>query len=202
MNCTCGRLMGIVPIIAEKMVDNVALCEVCQCTEIEKIQHNNNKVCSEMLRKLGVPKRCIGATMRKEFCAFQGAPSVLSGELGLFLLGESGVGKTYQMIAWMRHHIYAGRKVAYVDFSDFLCELRADARKYTNIRSLYDYADVVFIDDFDSSNPYVFEFVYNFINHLYKEQKLMFLTAEALPVQDRLAMRIGASTIQVELIKG
>jgi hypothetical protein len=103
------------------------------------------------------------------------------------------------MLAWLRRYLEHGYRVSYLDFSDMVCRWRTDMKTYTEFRDLWVQSDAIFIDDFDASNPYLYDYTYNMVKAMHIMNKLVFFTSTALPSQEKLAMRIGEMTLQIEL---
>ena len=202
MNCPkCNKTLTQYTILSENGSEVSLLCVKCQAVQIRKLKESNAKVAENTLKKQMVPFRYINATLTKEFTNFNGSREVLDGMSGLYLIGESGIGKTYQLIAWMRYMILQGYKCNYVNWSDFLVQLRIDIKEYAMMKGGVLQADCIFIDDFDASSPYMYEIIYNFVNSMYNQGKLVFATGNELPTQSKLAMRFGEMTKQVKVVR-
>jgi DNA replication protein DnaC len=101
----------------------------------------------------------------------------------------------------MRNFLYKGLKCHYINWSDFMVNLRMDIERYDEMKRKALHYDCIFIDDFDATNPYTYDIVYNFVNTLYNEPKITFFNSIDLPTQSKLAMRIGEMTKQVKLVR-
>ena len=201
MKCdTCGTTLKKFVLLNTKS-GSETLCPVCQKSLIDEIKELNKACISNSLKELNVPSRYWNAALTREYLAFTSYDAVKSGKKGIYLFGESGVGKTWLLVAWLKHCLSSGMKCVYVDWSDFMVDMKLDAKAYRQFRANALQADCIFIDDFDGSNPYTYDIVYNFINSLYKSNKRMFFTSVDLPVQPKLAMRIGESTVQLQIVR-
>lgn len=180
------------------------LCPYCDATIIASREKTTNEIIAKKMVELGVPERFKEITLTKEDMAFQDSDLVSSGGVGLFLLGESGTGKTRRMVGWLRHFLLHGKTCKFIDFSSFLFDARAkkDLLEYNAAKTECTGVDIVFIDDFEVTNVYMYDFVYNFLNTLYNANKVAFFTNTTLPIHDKLAMRIGDMTVQIELLRG
>ena len=201
MKCsTCGSTL-IQFVLLKTKSGSELLCPACQKGLIAEIKELNKACIANALKELNVPPRYCNAVLTKEYLAFRSYDIVKSGKRGIYLFGESGVGKTWLLVAWLKHCLSSGMKCMYVDWSDFMVDMKLDAKTYRQFRAEAMQADCIFIDDFDGSNPYTYDIVYNFINSLYKANKRMFFTSVDLPVQPKLAMRIGESTVQLQIVR-
>jgi hypothetical protein len=59
---------------------------------------------------------------------------------------------------------------------------------------------VVFIDDFDTTDKFLTVYIYNLVDMFYRDNTPVFYTSSALPDNDKLAMRIGKTTTQIEFV--
>ena len=111
------------------------------------------------------------------------------------------MGKTWMTVAWLKYMMHLGYKCHYINWSDFMVRLRMDIKQYDEMKHKALTYDCIFIDDFDATNQYMYDIVYNFVNTLYNEPKITFFNSTELPTQSKLAMRIGEMTKQVKLVK-
>jgi DNA replication protein DnaC len=127
-------------------------------------------------------------------------PSSLDFSKGTIWYGESGVGKTYQMIGMLKEAVLAGFKVKFFDWSDVMCKLKCKPELYRTI--LNDMLDcgVVAIDDFYVDNNYTYDYVYYIIKTLHGANKRILMTASELPAQPKIAMRLAEMTNQYEVV--
>jgi DNA replication protein DnaC len=168
-----------------------------------QIQHAieaNERVLAHKYYAQNVPKRYRDATLTDRHKQFVGVDDVLAGLQGIYFIGESGVGKSWMTVAWMRHFILNGDKCLYINWSDFMVKLRMDIKYYDEMKRTMQAYDYIFIDDFDATCNYMYDFVYNFVNTLYNAPKITFFNSIELPTQSKLAMRIGEMTKQVKLV--
>lgn len=203
MNCeTCKAEKKELLVLTENnRNDRLWLCPKCEESVISKIKVNNATMLDRCLKAQKVPPRYHAAKLEKKYCAFEGFDKVHKGQSGLYLCGESGVGKSWLMIAWMKYLLAKGEKCGYIDWSDFMVDLRMDIKDYTNRRGALLQYNYLFIDDFDTSNQYMYDIVYNFVNALYNEGKIVFFTSVDLPAQSKIAMRISEMTQQLHIIR-
>jgi DNA replication protein DnaC len=158
-------------------------------------------VAEKYLKTEIVPKRYWQAELTDKYKQFDGIEDVLEGNQGIYFIGKSGVGKSWLTVAWMLHFIYRGYKCHYINWSDFMVRLRMDIKSYDEMKRKALQYDCIFIDDFDATNQYMYDIVYNFVNTLYNAPKLTFFNSVDLPTQSKLAMRIGEMTKQVKLVR-
>jgi DNA replication protein DnaC len=158
-------------------------------------------VAEKCLETQGVPKRYWSAKLTKENTAFLGSEDVQSGLSGVYFIGDSGVGKSYLSVAWMTYMLSNGYVCRYINWSDFMVQLRMDVKEYSRLKAEALQGDVIVIDDFDATNQYMYEITYNFINALYNSAKILIMNSIELPTQSKLAMRIGEMTKQVMVVR-
>lgn len=178
------------------------VCPDCQDDVINKIDASNDKVLAVKLKESGLPIRFLTAQLNDADVKFKGIDDVMDHTKGIFYLGDSGTGKTHRLAAWMREYLFDGKTCKYVDFSSFAFAYssRRDFSEYVNFKDSCISADAIFIDDFET-NSYTYDLAYNFINALFSEEKTVFFASIHLPAQDKLAMRIGQMTYQIELVR-
>jgi DNA replication protein DnaC len=169
--------------------------------QIQHIKDANKRVLEHKYYAHNVPKRYWNAELDDHHKAFAGAEDVLNGLNGIYFIGDSGIGKTWMTVAWMRHFIFNGDKCMYINWSDFMVKLRIDVKQYDEMKRNVMLYDCVFVDDFDATCTYMYDFVYNFVNTLYNAPKIVFFNSVDLPTQSKLAMRIGEMTKQVKLVR-
>ena len=202
MQCDkCNTEMKTVPVLSETHFETFTACPKCQRSNISRIQQGNLKVAEKHLKTQGVPERYWSAKLTKENTAFAGADSVLNHECGLYLIGDSGIGKSYLSVAWMKYMLCNGYTCKYINWSDFMVQLRMDIKEYANLKESALRCDVIVIDDFDATNQYMYDVVYNFINSVYNSTKILIMNSIELPTQSKLAMRIGEMTKQVMVVR-
>lgn len=198
----CSTTLIDIPIISTRGIEYTPLCPKCSSKIISVIGCRNETATSAIMESRGVPKRFTSARLFESDLCFKKVSEVIAGKLGIYFLGESGVGKTTKMIGWAAHMVSLGKSIRFTDFSDFICELRSDYKQFNRLRDELLDADVLFIDNFDTSNAYIQDSVFNLVNCFYKLDKQVFFTSNFLPSQDSLAMRISDITVQIELVKG
>ena len=197
----CKTEMKKFPVLSETHFETLTACPKCQQSVIQKIRQANRRVAVKCLKTQNVPERYWSAKLTKENTAFAGVDDVKSGVCGLYLIGDSGVGKSWLSVAWMLYMLHNGYKCKYINWSDFMVQLRMDIKAYDSIRANALKHDVVVIDDFDATNQYMYDIVYNFINAMYNGTKLLIINSVELPTQSKLAMRIGEMTKQVMVVR-
>lgn len=200
--CTkCNTPLQKYTILSETHFESLVACPKCQSGIITQIATTNVRVAEKCLKNEGVPKRHWWSQLEDKHKQFFGADDVLNGDCGIYFIGESGVGKSYMTVAWMLYMINQGKRCHYIDWSDFMVNLRMDIRQYDAMKRKALEYDCIFIDDFDATNQYMYDIVYNFVNTLYNEPKITFFNSIELPTQSKLAMRIGEMTKQVKLMR-
>lgn len=195
----CGSALRTYPIVSITGMDTICLCSNCQAAEINKLLESNELALQALFSHHGVPQRYRNARLTKASVFMRDSDKVLDFKRGIYFFGESGTGKTWQMIAWFRYYLEHGYKVAYLDFSELICRWRTDMKTYVESQDAWLYPDAIFIDDFDTSNPYLYDYTYNMVKSMHITNKRVFFTSTSLPSQEKLAMRIGELTLQVEL---
>jgi DNA replication protein DnaC len=201
-NCKkCCTPLAEYPILSETHFETLTACPNCQSRLITQLALTNRSVAEKCLKTETVPKRYWQAELTDKYKQFDGVEDVLEGNRGIYFIGKSGVGKSWLAVAWMLHFIYRGYKCHYINWSDFMVKLRTDIKYYDEMKRKALQYDCVFIDDFDATNQYMYDIVYNFVNTLYNAPKLTFFNSVDLPTQSKLAMRIGEMTKQVKLVR-
>jgi DNA replication protein DnaC len=193
--------MEIYPILSETQFETLVACPNCQSRLVTQINTTNVSVAEKCLKTEGVPKRYWSAKVLPEHLNFSDSADVVTGDSGIYFIGDSGIGKTWLTIAWLKYMLYQGYKCHYINWSDFMVRLRMDIKSYDEMKRKALQYDCVFIDDFDATNQYMYDIVYNFVNTLYNAPKLTFFNSIDLPTQSKLAMRIGEMTKQVKLVR-
>lgn len=196
----CGRQLMRYNILTESNCTQSTACPVCAGMQIQHIKDANERVLEHRFDAQGVPKRFRSATLSDEHMQFVGVDDVLSGANGIYFIGDAGVGKSWLTVAWMRHFVLDGEKCLYINWSDVMVKLRMDVKMYEEYKRRAEHYDYIFIDDFDATCSYMYDFVYNFVNTLYNAPKITFFNSIELPTQNKLAMRIGEMTKQVKLV--
>jgi DNA replication protein DnaC len=178
---------------------DLQLCRECHASKIANLTASNTAILHKKLKEMSVPQRYWGASPDVSMWAKPNVSAVCSFKTGVYFFGDSGMGKTYQMIGWLKYAILHGIKVNYINWSDFTCTLKSDLKIYDKLKANTLTAPVVFIDDFQVGNAYIEDYTFNFINTIYNEGITPFLTSINLPPHDRFAMRLGEMTVQYEV---
>lgn len=200
--CTkCSTPLQQYTILSETKFETLVACPKCQSGVITQLNTTNARVAVKYLKNENVPKRYWYAVLEDKHMRFRDSNYVLDGECGIYYIGESGIGKTYLTVAWLNYWLYNGRKCHYINWSDFMVKLRMDIKQYDEMKRKALEYDCIFIDDFDATNQYMYDIVYNFVNTLYNEPKITFFNSIELPTQSKLAMRIGEMTKQIKLVR-
>jgi DNA replication protein DnaC len=181
-------------------VDKIPLCSVCQAEDIEKIKQANHKNMCNLFEAESLPRRYWDASRFTDGMDKESKELLDKFKKGIYFYGESGVGKTYQLAGWFKYAIMQGKTVKWIDWSDWLCELKANLNEYQPIRTKYSNAECIFLDGFDVGGQYVADYTFNFLNYLYKNDKIVYVSSESLVWQDRFASRLAEMTIQYELV--
>ncbi len=189
------------PLISTRGTEFRLACPECDFTAIKALQKTNEDALRLKLAEAGVPERFLHHRLTESQTTFRDVDKVMAGKVGLFLFGDTGSGKTSMLAGWCSHMALMGLRVRFIDFSDFICDLRADFKNYNNLKTEMLGYDCLFLDNFESDNPYMYDFIFNLINAFYQHQRQVFYTAPALPAKSPLAMRIGGTTIQLEIVK-
>lgn len=203
MQCeNCGKEKKEIPIISTRGMEICQMCDDCNKAEMDQLLSRNKMAVLEIMRKGGVPKRFLCCRLSEADFKFRDSDQVANGDKGLFFIGDTGTGKTTRLAGWAAYMVQRGKSIKFIDFSDFICELRADFKRFNDLKNDMMGVDCLFIDNFDANNQYMYDFIFNLVNSLYQREKQVFYTGASLPGQEPLAMRIGKTTIQLELVKG
>lgn len=200
MNCpSCNKPMANFTSLSDCGCADLQLCRECHASKIANLTTSNTAILHKKLTEMRVPKRYWNASPDVSMWSKPNVSAVCSFKTGVYFLGDSGVGKTYQMVGWLKYAILHGIKVNYINWSDFTCTLKSDLKIYDKLKADTLTAPVVFIDDFQVGNAYIEDYTFNFINTIYNEGITPFLTSINLPPHDRFAMRLGEMTVQYEV---
>ena len=200
MNCpSCNKPMANFTSLSDVGCADLQLCKECHASKIANLTTSNMAILHKKLTEMKVPKRYWNASPDVSMWLKSNVSAVCSFKTGVYFFGDSGVGKTYQMIGWLKYAIVHGIKVNYINWSDFTCTLKSDLKIYDKLKADTLTAPVVFIDDFQVGNAYIEDYTFNFINTIYNEGVTPFLTSINLPPHDRFAMRLGEITVQYEV---
>jgi DNA replication protein DnaC len=135
---------------------------------------------------------------------------------GLYLYGESGVGKTHTICAIAKKVILSGIEIMFFNTGDFLDKLRDEFNKTPNwedenhqslFREVMDFDGVLFLDDIgaEKASEWVRERLYLIINKKYEDLKPIIFTSncdlEILSARlgDRVTSRIMGMAEILEL---
>jgi len=195
----CGEMLVRIPIFQPDSVQMVTKCNICDSAKLQPLRERMAMSLTNHLTGLGVPKRFLTSSFDTTGFKPGHLATVRDMGAGFYFYGESGCGKTHQLISWMKYAITLNLSVAYIDWSEFLCKIRANSTSYYDSIKEYRKCDVLFVDDFKVGTSYIEEYSYNFINDLYKSERTAFFTSCTLPHQDQFAMRIGQMTKQYEI---
>lgn len=202
MQCpSCTQEMRGMPVVSTRGTEFRWLCPVCASAEMADIELRNEAALLLKMEKAGVPPRFRAARLEDRHLHFKNSAAVSDGSKGLFIFGETGTGKTTMLAGWCAHMAVIGKRVIFVDFSDFICSLRADFKSYAQLKAQMMAYDCLFIDNFESDNVYMYDFIFNLVNSFYQNNRQVFYTAPVLPAKSPLALRIGTTTIQIELAR-
>lgn len=129
---------------------------------------------------------------------------------GIFLWGDSGVGKTHIACAISKDVLDRGMDIMFFNTSDFLEKLREEFNKDTYdslFRDVMDFKGVLFLDDIgaEKSSEWTQERIYLILNKRYEEMLPVIFTSNcdmetlSMRVGDRVASRIAGMTTRVHL---
>ena len=198
----CGGALEAVDVISDKGLTSMPLCPRCDEGAIVDMKARNKRVLTRKMTECGVPELYTGSSLSASDMLFPGKEDVINAEKGIYYIGETGTGKTYRLAGWCSLLLSMGVQCRFYDFSDFVCDLRADFKRYNDHKREMLRAECIFFDNFDPSNQYMYDFIFNLVNALYTNRRQVFFSSLALPPQSQLAMRISQMTIQLELQKG
>lgn len=172
-------------------------CPTCNCDELSRMQDMSNAAMVRLMHNLGVPSRYVPAHITTAM--YDG--SSLDFSKGTIWYGESGTGKTWQMVGMMKEAILTGFAVKFFDWSEIMCKLRCKPDSYEAvIADIQNQCGLVAIDDFYVDNNYTYDYVYNIIKVLHGAKKPLLMTASELPAQPKIAMRLAEMTNQYEVV--
>lgn len=201
-DCKHNNKLAVTILHGNGAMSGSLLCSDCQKSVIETAEANNHRVLVRIFDELNVPKRLreniphklpVNAAIRDRIAK------------GIYLIGAPGVGKTTTMLAYLCCSIFNGSKVAYIDWSDFICKLKSDITKsasiFNDLVTKTEDCTCIFIDDFSVPTQYFYDFTYDFIKKLYNNQKEVYFTSVELPTAVEIANKIGQMTVQVEVFR-
>ncbi len=101
-------------------------------------------------------------------------------KIGILFTGGVGTGKTYELVGLIKSLIASGEKVRFRTFGELCREIR-DAvgnNNYTELYNKYISNGIFIIDDLgiENSTPFIKEFIYNLVNDLYNDNKILIIT--------------------------
>lgn len=190
----CDNEMTKVDVVSMDNAYSTFVCGVCTPDIIETYKKRSEQAMTRRLSNMGIPRKYHNATATLG----QYDEDCRNYKKGIIWFGESGSGKTWQMVGMIRKAITDNKKVAYADWTSMLCELKCTPNEYPNILAIPT-ADIIAIDDFEVDNGFTFNYVYDFIKKLYCADKIVYMTCSVLPAQDKIAMRLGEMTKQYEV---
>ena len=196
----CGNELCAHPVISARGTSQMMYCKGCQPDIPRELAIKNNNAIQHILLEGGFPSIYTGT--RDKLSKYLNSKQVqdLDNGRGIFLIGTAGVGKTKALMAIAERMIVLGRSVRFIDFSDLICDLRADFKLYNlKKRDILNSADCLFFDNFETDNKYMYDFIFNLVNSMYNAGKQVFYANYSLPTSEGLAMRIGSSTSQINL---
>ena len=202
MNCKkCKKPLHTYKLLTDKGVESIDLCATCQANELDKFQQANQRILGAILERNNVPKRYWTANRYTAGMQNSDLRLIERFDKGIYFYGTMNLFAEKQLVAWLKWALMQGKTVQYIDWSDWLCELKANLNNYIAIRNKYTQADCLFISGFEVGGQYVSDYTYNFFNHVYKNNKTVYLSSENLVWQDRYACRLSELTFQYELVK-
>ena len=170
------------------------ICAKCAPDMIEEYKKRSKNAMEKRFHNIGIPRKYYNATASIGLYA----PECLRYEKGIIWFGESGVGKTWELVGMLRRAMLAGKSISYCDWTTTMCELKCNPNEYHRILAVPQ-TDILAIDDFEVDNGFTFNYVYDFIKKLYCAEKVVYITCSTLPAQDKIAMRLGEMTKQYEV---
>lgn len=143
-------------------------CE--RCREEENIQFG----IQQALEKASIPLRYAELEPSDEYRKY------IDKKMGILFTGGVGTGKTYELVRLMKSLIASGEKVRFRTFGELCREIR-DAvgdNNYTALYNKYVSNQIFIIDDLgvENSTPFIKEFIYNLVNDLYNDNKILIVT--------------------------
>lgn len=200
--CDCGLSIQQYPVISARGTSYRPYCPDCDIDKIAEMEKRNEDAIVHILTKADFPKVYVENRDKLSKYLRKSQIAEIDKGKGALLTGDSGLGKTKALVALAEYMITKGKSVKFVDFSDFICELRADFKLYNGLKTeILSSADCLFFDNFETDNKYMYDFIFNLVNSLYNAGKQVFYANYTLPTAEGLAMRIGYSTIQIQLVK-
>lgn len=199
---TCGecRLPMVLTVsLFEDRASKELLCTACNSKMYQDVITKTSAIVSKRMQEGGVPKRYIDSYLRA-----QDAPNdtLIKNKMapnGVYLFGESDTGKSHALAGWMRMMLSFGHKCIWLNWPDECCKLHTDQKYFTELVGKIS-GKVVFIDDFDTTDKFLTVYIYNLVDMFYRDNTPVFYTSSALPDNDKLAMRIGKTTTQIEFV--
>ena len=199
---TCGACHGRLALIVSLFDDRASkelLCAVCNSKMYVESMTKTDVIVNKRMHEGDVPKRYIDSYLRA-----QDAPNdtLIKNKMvpnGVYLFGESDTGKSHALAGWMRMMLSFGHKCIWLNWPDECCKLHTDQKYFTELVGKIS-GKVVFIDDFDTTDKFLTVYIYNLVDMFYRDNTPVFYTSSTLPDNDKLAMRIGKTTTQIEFV--
>ena len=183
-------------LISGKVEECKQWCPHCNADRLNHMQDMSTVAMIQLMIKLGVPNIYRAAHLTTAMYD----ESSLDFSKGTIWYGESGVGKTYQMVGMLKEAVLTGFKVKFCDWSSIMCTLRCKPEAYRDIVNDMLNCGVIAIDDFYVDNNYTYDYVYYIIKTLHGAGKRLLMTATELPAQPKIAMRLAEMTNQYEVV--
>lgn len=143
-------------------------CSVCE--EQEQKERNIR----ELLSIANIPKRYEEVDPSDRYM------KSIQNEKGVLFIGGVGTGKTYELVALMKHLISEGKRVKFRTFGEICRQIRdaVGENQYNDLYDSYLKSEVFVIDDLgvENSTPFIKEFIYNLINDIYNNKKILLMT--------------------------
>jgi len=139
-------------------------CKVCE----------NEEKLTELMEMANIPPRYFDVKASDKYRHY------VDNDKGILFTGGVGTGKTYELVALMKSLILSGKSVMFRTFGEICRQIR-DAvgnNTYTELYNKYLNTDIFVIDDLgvENSTPFIKEFLYNLINDLYNNKKVILMT--------------------------
>lgn len=143
------------------------------CSMCDSEKEKNEKI-GQLTERANIPLRYLDVKPSSKYRHF------VDSDKGVLFLGGVGTGKTYELVALIKNLILSEKKVRFRTFGEICRQIR-DAvgdNTYTELYNKYLSADVFVIDDLgiENSTTFIKEFIYNLINDLYNNRKVVLIT--------------------------